>query len=114
MYRPANHGRSNRGRKLVFSFFAEVAQNTGDKVFNRYATPKDFSTVERTAGKERLERLNQPALGFCRQISLNTLRPGPGFSDLDSPFSFLLKVQERAIGIGEAAHLREVRKFDIA
>src|SRR6185437_2024908 len=114
MYGPASHSRSNPGPKLEFGFFAEIAQNAGNKVFKRYATPKDFSTVERTTAKERFERLNQTALVFCRQISLNTLGPGPGFGELDSPFSFLLKIQERAIGIGEASHLREVRKLDIA
>jgi hypothetical protein len=70
--------------------------------------------MERTAAEERLERLNQPTLGFSRQISLNPLWPGPGFSDLDSLLSFLLKVKERAISVGQAAHLREVRKLDIA
>src|SRR5579871_2063949 len=114
MYGPTNHSGSNRGSKLEFSFFAQVPQNAGDKIFKRNATPKDFSSLERTAAEERLERLNQTALGFCRQISLNTFRPCPGFSDLDSSFPFLLKVQERAIGIGQAAHLREVRKLYFA
>src|SRR6185437_4569455 len=111
---PANHSRSNPGPKLEFGFFAEVAQNAGDKVFTRQATPKDFSTVERTTAKEKFERLNETALFFCRHISLNTIGPGPGFGELDSPFSFLLKIQERAIGIGEASHLRELHKLDIA
>src|SRR5579864_2950696 len=114
MYGPANHSRSNRGPKLEFSFFTEIAQDAGDKVLKRNATPEDFSPLERTAAEERLERLDQPALGFCRQISFNTLRPGPGLGNLDSSLPLLLKVQQRAIGIGQAAHLREVRKLYFA
>src|SRR5579859_5179705 len=44
MYGPANHSGSNRGSKLEFSFFAQVPQNAGDKIFKRNATPKDFSS----------------------------------------------------------------------
>src|SRR5215831_2020561 len=83
MYGTSDHGKSNPDSKLEFSFFAEIAQNAGNKIFKRNAPPKYFSPV-------------------------------PGLSDLGSSFSFLLKVQERAIGIGEAARLREVRKLYIA
>src|ERR1019366_10003303 len=67
----AHHRIANRLFELQCSMFAQIAEHAGDQVFQLVAAAKYFRSCERSAGKMRLERLDQTPFFFGLEITLN-------------------------------------------
>src|SRR5260370_41911258 len=108
MTRTADSCRPDFDTYLVFRFFTQVPENSGDQILKGVPSTENFRAAKSATSQERLEGLNQSALHVRGKIVLNALRTCPRFQNIRATFIHPLKIEQRPIRISQLPHVWEL------
>src|SRR5260370_26842461 len=107
---PSDYCRPDVDTKLVFRFFTQVPENSGDQILKGVPSTENFRAAKSATSQERLEGLNQSTLHVRGKIVLNALRTCPRFQNIRATFLHPLKIEQRPIRISQLPQVWELGK----